>query len=86
MAYKYERAGKLGRFADVLDKTGYLEPSKAHASLTWLRTQLNGLTRQFGNTGLQSMTFKEYPATRERTLTVCQFLRFPNCLPLQRCH
>ena len=37
MAERYERAEKLRRFADVLDKTGYLDPLKAHASLTWLR-------------------------------------------------
>lgn len=37
MADKYERAARLRRFADVLDKTGYLDPSKAHVSLNWLR-------------------------------------------------
>lgn len=37
MADKYERAARLRQFADVLDKSGYLTPAKAQASLTWLR-------------------------------------------------
>lgn len=37
MADRYERAMRLRRFADVLDKSGCLDPSKAHASISWLR-------------------------------------------------
>lgn len=37
LADRYERAARLRRFANVLDESGCIDPSKAQPALNWLR-------------------------------------------------